>query len=167
MHCIRESHKIRTLLSETGSSFSPVSRAKSTRHLKKDERQEILFSTAMPLRSHGMSPKTVPLRSTPLTQAISDRSAIPRITSSFSRGFRSKVKTSISLPDAILSLHPFPWPKKDLVTLWASDRIRLPISAPEIALSSWRQETRTTLPTMTIFPSRFPRMPRPQCRQDK
>lgn len=50
MHCIRESHKIRTLLSETGSSFSPVSRAKSTRHLKKDERQEILFSTAMPLR---------------------------------------------------------------------------------------------------------------------
>ena len=82
-----------------------------------DERQEILFSTAMPLRSHGMSPKTVPLRSTPLTQAISDRSAIPRITSSFSRGFRSKVKTSISLPDAILSLHPFPWPKKDLVTL--------------------------------------------------
>lgn len=97
--------------------FSPVSRAKSTRHLKKDERQEILFSTAMPLRSHGMSPKTVPLRSTPLTQAISDRSAIPRITSSFSRGFRSKVKTSISLPDAILSLHPFPWPKKDLVTL--------------------------------------------------
>ena len=34
-----------------------------------------------------------------------------------SRGFRSKVKTSISLPDAILSLHPFPWPKKDLVTL--------------------------------------------------
>lgn len=66
------------------------------------------FSTAMPLRSHGMSLKTVPLRSTPLTRVISSRSAIPRITNFFSRGSLSIVKTSIFLPDAILSLLPSP-----------------------------------------------------------
>ena len=103
-----ESHKIQTLLSETGSCSFLVSKAKSTRHLKKAERQAILFSTAMPLRSHGMSLKTVPLRSTPLTRVISSRSAIPRITNFFSRGSLSIVKTSIFLPDAILSLLPSP-----------------------------------------------------------
>lgn len=48
------------------------------------------------------------LRSTPLTRVISSRSAIPRITNFFSRGSLSIVKTSIFLPDAILSLLPSP-----------------------------------------------------------
>lgn len=113
MHCIRESHKIRTLLSETGSSFSPVSRAKSTRHLKKDERQEILFSTAMPLRSHGMSPKTVQLQSIQLILVISGPSATQKITNFSFQAFPLKVKMLISQLGATLLLPLFPYQKKD------------------------------------------------------
>ena len=74
---------------------------------------EILFSTAMPLRSHGMSPKTVQLQSIQLILVISGPSATQKITNFSFQAFPLKVKMLISQLGATLLLPLFPYQKKD------------------------------------------------------